>query len=198
MNPYVTGQTIQMLRERRSMTQKQLAERIFVSDKTISKWETGKGLPDITLLEPLAKALGVSLPELFSGTEIVNRNRTANMLKTQWYVCPVCGNVISAAGAGAFHCCGIALPPLTPEVPDEAHAIQITPMDGEYYVRMEHPMTKTHFLSFFAAVTAERVTLVKLYPEQEPETRLPARGRGWLYACCNQHGLVRLPLLPRK
>lgn len=83
MNPYVTGQTIQMLRERRSMTQKQLAERIFVSDKTISKWETGKGLPDITLLESLAKALGVSLPELFSGTEIVNRNRTANMLKTQ-------------------------------------------------------------------------------------------------------------------
>lgn len=144
------------------------------------------------------KGTGVSLPELFSGTEIVNRNRTANMLKTQWYVCSVCGNVISATGAGAFHCCGIALPPLTPEVPDEAHAIQITPMDGEYYVRMEHPMTKTHYLSFFAAVTAERVTLVKLYPEQEPETRLPARGRGWLYACCNRHGLMRLPLPPRK
>ena len=104
MNPYVTGQTIQMLRERRSMTQKQLAERIFVSDKTISKWETGKGLPDITLLESLAKALGVSLPELFSGTEIVNRNRTANMLKTQWYVCSVCGNVISATGAAESPC----------------------------------------------------------------------------------------------
>ena len=110
MNPYVTGQTIQMLREKRGLTQKQLAELLFVSDKTISKWETGKGLPDITLLEPLAQALHVSLPELFSGATVINQNRSANMLKTRWYVCPVCGNVISAAGEGAFHCCGIALP----------------------------------------------------------------------------------------
>lgn len=70
-------------------------------------------------------------------------------------------------------------------------------MDGEYFVRMEHPMTKSHYLSFFAAVTSERVTLVKLYPEQEPGTRLPARGRGWLYACCNRHGLFRIPLPKR-
>ena len=163
MNPYVTGQTIQMLREKRRMTQKQLADLLYISDKTVSKWETGKGLPDIMLLEPLAKALHVSVPELFSGTEIVNQNRTGNMLKTRFYVCPVCGNVISAAGEGAFHCCGILLPPLEPEEPDTAHDIIVTPMDGEYYVRMAHPMTKRHFISFFAAVTAERVTLVKLY-----------------------------------
>ena len=146
------------------------------------------------LLEPLAKALHVAAPELFSGTEIVNQNRTGNMLKTRFYVCPVCGNVISAAGEGAFHCCGILLPPLEPEEPDTAHDIIVTPMDGEYYVRMAHPMTKRHFISFYAAGTAERVTLVILYPEQEPETRLPAKGRGWLYAYCNQHGLFRLPL----
>ena len=194
MNPYVTGQTIQMLREKRRMTQKQLADLLYISDKTVSKWETGKGLPDIMLLDQLAKALHVSVPELFSGTEIVNQNRTGNMLKTRFYVCPVCGNVISAAGEGAFHCCGILLPPLEPEEPDTAHDIIVTPMDGEYYVRMAHPMTKRHFISFFAAVTAERVTLVKLYPEQEPETRLPAKGRGWLYAYCNQHGLFCLPL----
>lgn len=197
MNPYVTGQTIQMLREKRGITQKQLAEQLFISDKTVSKWETGKGLPDITLLEPLAKALQVSVPELISGTAVTNRNRTANMLKTQWYVCPLCGNVISAAGEGAFHCCGIALPPLVPEEPDESHAISVECMDGEYFVRMEHPMTKSHYLSFFAAVTSERVTLVKLYPEQEPATRLPARGRGWLYACCNRNGLFRIPLPKR-
>ena len=197
MNPYVTGQTIQMLREKRGITQKQLAEQLFISDKTVSKWETGKGLPDITLLEPLAKALHVSVPELISGTAVTNRNRTANMLKTQWYVCPLCGNVISAAGEGAFHCCGIALPPLVPEEPDEFHTISVECMDGEYFVRMEHPMTKSHYLSFVAAVTSERVTLVKLYPEQEPETRLPARGRGWLYACCNRHGLFRIPLPKR-
>ena len=84
MNPYVTGQTIQMLREKRGLTQKQLAELLFVSDKTISKWETGKGLPDITLLEPLAQALHVSLPELFSGATVINQNRSANMLNTRY------------------------------------------------------------------------------------------------------------------
>ena len=87
MNPYVTGQTIQMLREKRRMTQKQLADLLYISDKTVSKWETGKGLPDIMLLEPLAKALHVSVPELFSGTEIVNQNRTGNMLKTAAAFC---------------------------------------------------------------------------------------------------------------
>lgn len=197
MNPYVTGQTIQMLREKRGLTQKQLAELLFVSDKTISKWETGKGLPDITLLEPLAQALHVSLPELFSGATVINQNRSANMLKTRWYVCPVCGNVISAAGEGAFHCCGIALPALEAEEPDSCHKAEITLLDGKYHVRMaDHPMTKAHYISFFAAVTSDRVTLVKLYPEQESETRLPARGRGWLYYCCNQHGLFRMPLPP--
>ena len=182
MNPYVTGQTVQMLREKRGLTQKQLAELLFVSDKTISKWETGKGLPDITLLEPLAQALHVSLPELFSGAMVINQNRSANMLKTRWYVCPVCG---------------IALPALEAEEPDSCHKAEITLLDGEYHVRMaDHPMTKAHYISFFAAVTSDRVTLVKLYPEQESETRLPARGRGWLYYCCNQHGLFRMPLPP--
>ena len=119
------------------------------------------------------------------------------MLKTRWYVCPVCGNVISAAGEGAFHCCGIALPALEAEEPDSCHKAEITLLDGEYHVRMaDHPMTKAHYISFFAAVTSDRVTLVKLYPEQESETRLPARGRGWLYYCCNQHGLFRMPLPP--
>ena len=108
MNPYVTGQTIQMLREKRRMTQKQLADLLYISDKTVSKWETGKGLPDLSLLEPLAKALGVSVAELLSGEYRTNANRAGNLLRSQWYVCPVCGNVVYALGQGSFHCCGPA------------------------------------------------------------------------------------------
>ena len=52
MNQYVTRTIIKELRERNKMTQLQLADKLGVTDKTISKWETGKGYPDITLLEP--------------------------------------------------------------------------------------------------------------------------------------------------
>ena len=94
MDQYVTGNTIKTLRERNSMTQLMLAEKLGVSDKTISKWETGKGYPDITLLEPIAKAFQVSVTELISGNTISNANVASNMLRSKFYVCPVCGNVI--------------------------------------------------------------------------------------------------------
>lgn len=72
MNTYVTGTTIRQLREGRSMTQAELAEKIGVSSKTVSKWETAKGLPDISLLQPLAQALGISVIELMNGEQILN------------------------------------------------------------------------------------------------------------------------------
>ena len=75
MDNYVTGAEIRRLRERRGMTQEGLAERIHVSAKAVSKWETGRGFPDISLLEPLAEALGISVIELLSGETIQNRNR---------------------------------------------------------------------------------------------------------------------------
>ena len=110
MDSYVTGGTIKALREKNKMTQRALAEKIGVSDKAVSKWETGRGLPDLTLLEPLSAALGVSVAELLSGEQITNQNRAGNPLRGKFYVCPVCGNVIHAFGEGAFHCCGVALP----------------------------------------------------------------------------------------
>lgn len=67
MATYLTGNTIRTLREKKGCTQRELAATLGVTDKAVSKWETGKGLPDIALIEPLAKALGVSVAELLSG-----------------------------------------------------------------------------------------------------------------------------------
>ena len=106
---YITGKTIKQLRERKDMTQKELAREISVSDKTISKWETSKGLPDIGIIEDLAKVLGVSIAELLTGDYRVNDNQSANMRKTHFYVCPVCGNIITSVGEGLISCCGISL-----------------------------------------------------------------------------------------
>lgn len=76
---YISGTMLKELREKRNLTQKELAEKLRISDKTISKWETGKGLPDITLVAPLAEALGISVAELFAGEYAVNDNRSANV-----------------------------------------------------------------------------------------------------------------------
>ena len=190
----MTGSVIRALREKRNYTQKQLADAISVSDKTVSKWETDRGLPDVTLLEPLAKALQVSVAELLSGEYVVNRNRSGNPERARFYICPICGNVIWSMGEGAFSCCGVTLPPLEAEEPDGEHILSVETVDNEWYVSADHPMTKEHFLSFIALVSYDRVQLCKLYPEQAAEARFPRRGGGTLYACCNRHGLYRLKL----
>ena len=96
MDRYVTGAVIRRLREKKKITQEELADMIHVSGKAVSKWETGQGFPDISLLEPLAQALAISVIELLSGEDIRNTNRSSNMAKGRFYVCPVCGNVIIA------------------------------------------------------------------------------------------------------
>jgi len=194
MTGYVTGGMIRMLREKQKLTQKQLADRLSVSDKTVSKWETGRGLPDVSLLEPLAEALHVTVMELLRGEQAENRNRAGNLSRGKFYVCPLCGNVLWAVGEGVFSCCGVALPPLEPENGEEEHAIRVQQVEYDWYVTLDHPMTREHSISFLALVTTDRVQIVKLYPQQEAETRFSMAGDGVLYACCNRHGLFRLKL----
>ena len=191
MNTYVTGPAIREFREKKGLTQADLAEKIGVSSKTISKWETSKGLPDISLLQPLAQALGISVIELMNGEPIANKNTSANMIRCKFYVCPICGNVITAAGNAVVSCCGITLPPLEAEESDESHGITVENVEDEHFVTVRHPMTKDHFISFVAFVTSDRIQLVKLYPEGNAETRLQLRGMGCLYYYCNRHGLFK-------
>ena len=66
------GEFISMLRKEKSMTQKDLAAKIQVTDKAVSRWERGLGFPDINTLEPLADALGVSMMELMKSERIVD------------------------------------------------------------------------------------------------------------------------------
>ena len=194
MNNYITGATIKKLREAKGITQGQLAEEIGVSSKAVSKWETAKGLPDITLIEPLAKALGVSIMELMSGDTVTNRNTSANMLRSKFYVCPVCGNIIRATGDTVISCCGIGLPPLEAEEVDAAHGITVEKVEDEHFFTVNHPMTKSHFISFIAYLTTDRVQFVKFYPEGNAETRFRLCGNGYVYIYCNKHGLMKMKI----
>ena len=191
MDHYVTGAKIRSLREKYRMTQAELAEKLCVSDKAVSKWENGRGFPDVSLLEPLGKALHISVAELLCGQTVTNSNRGANMLKSRFYVCPVCGNVLFARGEALISCCGIQLPALEAEEPDGEHILKTERMEDEIYVCADHPMTKEHSLSFIAYMTADDCEIKVLYPEGGAEARFFRRGSGWLYVYCNRHGLFR-------
>ena len=191
MNSYITGTAIKNLREAKGITQAELAARIGISSKTVSKWETAKGFPDISLIEPPAKALGVSVLELMSGDVVTNRNLSANMLRSKFYVCPICGNAIHALGDTVISCCGITLPALEAEEIDALHSLFVENVEDEHFVQIRHEMTKTHYISFLAYVTSDRLQMVKLYPEGNAETRMQLGGRGYLYLYCNKHGLMK-------
>lgn len=206
MDNYVTGAVIRALREKQNMTQEELAQKICVTGKAVSKWETGRGFPDIGLLENLGKALGVSVIELLSGESITNRNKACNMARGNFYVCPVCGNIIHTTGEAVISCCGITLPALEPEPLEaenpeaepleaetieavEGHAISIERIEDEYFVSLNHPMTKDHYISFLAALSDQGLQLVKLYPEGPAQARFKIAGVRRIYACCRLHGL---------
>ena len=194
MNSYVTGATIKHLRESRRLTQAELADRIGVSSKTVSKWETAKGLPDVSLLQPLAQALGISVIELMNGEPVINKNVSANMLRGRFYICPICGNAIYTLGNTVVSCCGITLPAQEAEEADDDYPLTIENVEDEHFITIRHPMTKQHYISFVAYVTTDRLQMVKLYPEGDAQTRLQLRGAGILYYYCNRHGLFRKKL----
>ena len=195
MNQYVTGAVIRELREKKNLTQAELAEKLCVSDKTISKWETAKGYPDISLLEPIARVFGVSITELISGNAVINANVSSNMLRSKFYVCPVCGNIVHSMGEAVLHCHGVLLTPCQAEETDETHKIFMEKVEDEYYVRIEHDMTKKHYISFNAAVSSERIQMVKLYPEENAEARFQINGVKQILFYCNRDGLFSINVM---
>ena len=146
MATYLTADTIKGLREQRGLTQRALAEAVGVTDKAVSKWESGRGLPDISLVEPLSAALGVSVAELLTGDVRQNANRAGNLMRSKFYVCPICGNVVHALGEGSFTCCGVQLVPCEAEDASDDHAIAVERIEDEWYVTLDHPMQKDHYV----------------------------------------------------
>lgn len=170
------GEMIRSLREKKGMTQLEMAEVLNLSDRTISKWETGRGYPDITFIEKIASLFSVSVSELLNGAEVSNRNISGNMLKASFCVCPVCGNVIVSTGEASVSCHGIALSKLGKNAVDDDHSVTVEVIEDEYFVSVNHPMTKGNYISFIAALSSDRVQMVKLYPEGNAEARVKMNG----------------------
>ncbi len=195
MNSKEIGALLLRLRQERDMTQRQVAEHLCVSTQAVSKWERGQGCPDVSLLPSLARLFGVSVVRLLAGDLAPEKAEVGNMKRVKFYVCPDCGNILTATGGGELHCCGRKLEPLVPRPADGDHAACVQEVEEDWYVTFRHPMEKGHFLRFAACTAADRVVLVRLYPEQGGEFRMPQlRGGGRLYLCCSRDGLFEVPL----
>jgi len=186
-----TGALIRAIRLEKNMTQRNLAERLHVSEQAVSKWETGAGCPDISLLPTLSSILGIPADILIQGDLPGQKEPGGHMKKTKFFVCPLCGNILTAAGEAQIICCGHPLAPLTAKKPEENEDLIIEQVEDEYYITSPHEMTKTHSITFLAHLTGERLILLRQYPEWDLQARLPRRGKGMLYWYCNQHGLFR-------
>ena len=189
MNQYVTAAVIKEFREKKHLTQAELADKLHVSDKTVSKWETGRGYPDISLLEAIASVFEISTAELLSGNAVTNMNTVSNMFKSKFYVCPVCGNVVHSMGELSLCCHGIQLKPEQAEYQDKQHEIVVEQVEDEYFVTIKHDMTKEHYISFIAALSPDGLQLIKLYPEGPAEARIKMRAVRRIYCFCNRDRL---------
>lgn len=189
MDCYKIGRLILSLRNEKGLTQKQLADAMNISDKTISKWERGLGCPDVSLLHELSDVLSVNIEKILMGDLDPNNTDGGDMKKIQFYICPTCGNIITSTGEGDFSCCGRKLTALIAKQSDENHNIIVETIENDYYITYSHEMSKSHYINFIAYVTCDRVLFVKLYPEQSGEVRFPKMSKGKLYFNCNQHGL---------
>ncbi len=138
--------------------------------------------------------MSVSIGELLTGEYRTNENVSGNMKKVQFYVCPICGNIITAVGSGSYSCCGITLPKQEAEACDASHLIEVETVDNEYHITINHSMEKNHYISFVAYITSSNVEVVKLYPEQDISVRFRKKGHGYIYAFCNRHGMFSVSL----
>lgn len=191
MDQIKTGALIKQFRTGMNLTQKQLAERLCVSDKAVSKWERGHGCPDISLLASLAEVFGTDVRVLLSGEIGKNESEKGNMKKLKFYICKQCGNIITATSEASVTCCGNVLTAEEPREASEEEKLRTEELDGEWFISSDHPMTKAHYISFVSCLNDSTVMLCKQYPEWNLQVTLPLCRSGQLVWYCTKCGLLR-------
>lgn len=188
MDQIKIGRLIRGLRKEKQLTQRQLAEQMHISDKTVSKWERGLGCPDVSLLPALSELLRVDLETLLSGAPERNEASRGDMKKLRFYLCPTCGDLITATANAAISCCGKKLSALCPRKAEE-DALSVEFSDHDFFITSEHPMEREHYIAFVALLTGDSILLRRQYPEWDLQVRIPVFAHGTLLWYCTKHGL---------
>ena len=189
MNHVKIGQLICRLRKENKLTQLQLARQLGISDKAVSKWERGLGCPDVSLLPDLSRIFNIDLEKLLSGEMNENESLGGNMKKMNFYICPTCGNMVTAMTDTTVSCCGKKLSAQQPIKAGEDEKLKVEIIDDNYFITSEHPMTREHHITFIALLTGDSIMLRKQYPEWDLQVRIPTFAHGKLLWYCTKHGL---------
>lgn len=184
------GNIIRLLRQEKGLTQKQLAEKMNLSDKAISKWERGLGCPDVSLLAELSGILEVNVEKMLIGNLSPNDFVGGNMKKSKYYVCPVCGNISLCTGNAEVSCCGRKLEKLELRKATQEQKLDIEQVENDWFITSSHPMRKENYISFVAFATGDKIQMVKQYPEWDLQVRMQKCGHGMLIWYSVQHGLL--------
>lgn len=194
MDAVKTGRLLAQLRKEQGLKQREVAQALNVSNKTVSKWECGLGYPDASLWPRLSEIFKVDIAPLMAGEIPRNRPDAGNLSRLRFHVCPDCLNVLFSTGGASIFCCGRTLSPLNAVVDDNTPPISKRISDSEYYITIAHEMTRSHYLLFAAYIKNDRVQFTRMYPEQNAELRIPMEKGGKLYLYCIRHGLTVIRL----
>lgn len=184
------GALIRSLRKEKSLTQKELAEKLNISDKTVSKWERGKGIPDISTLPVLSDVFGIEIEKMLEGEIRYEEFITENMEKTKYYICPQCGNIITSVKEISLSCCGRRLKSLTLNAAGERGRLGFLKKDTGYDILNHYPMTKDDYISFISIITEDRGLLIKTYPEWETQYHVGCFEKGIVVWYSKKDGLL--------
>ena len=190
MNLKNSALLIKKARKEKNLTQKELASLLFVEAKTISKWETGKGFPDLTYVPKLAEILALDLKSLINGEEENKKTDNGNLKRMKIYLCQNCGNLIWSTSSSDISCCRHKLKPVeTGNFLEGKVSVEI--VDDEYSVSVDHPMEKENYVKYMIFNKDNIVEIVRLYPEGQASAVFPRFRRGFLYIGDNLGHLVK-------
>lgn len=189
MNCIKTGHLIKSLRLEKNLTQKELADKMNLSDKTISKWERGLGSPDISLLNELSYHLNTTVENILSGDIITNERKINNMRNSKFYYCPECNNIIVSVKESSIICCSKKIMPLVANKALDNNKLYVEKIENEWFISSNHPMKKDNYIAFVALADGEEIQITQLYPEWDMQLRISGQRHGILFWYSTTEGL---------
>jgi len=188
MNNKETGKLIKSLRISKKLTQLQLAQMLCVSDKTVSKWERGLGMPDVSLISKIADIFDTTAERILNGKLEKNKYNGANPDRLQFFYCNNCGNLVTTTAKIEGSCCGSKMTILQ-KIKSDDIIKDVEVVEDEYFVTLDSPMTKENFVTFVSVKSFDKYLVIRLYPEQDTTVRFKYIPGATIYAYCNKHGL---------
>ncbi|QQK08787.1 helix-turn-helix domain-containing protein [Miniphocaeibacter halophilus] len=185
------GELIYNLRKEKGLTQKNIADKLNISNKTVSKWERGLGCPDIALWNDLSEMLNIDISQMMTGELSLNKKDIGKISRIRFYTCPNCKNILTSTGEATIFCCGRKLDPLIPKK-NEFVNVKIKITDVEYYITTDHEMNRKSYILFAAYVKNDNVFIRRMYPEQSPNFRIPYTPNGKLYIYSTKFGFLNI------